>query len=59
MPDYTHGSHHLRNGDHRHTAERFGLRYEEIPGSNTLIKKILHGPRDGEFVAACPGGTTS
>ena len=41
----------------RRTAERFGLRYEEIPGSNALIKKILHGPRDDEFVVARPGET--
>jgi hypothetical protein len=43
----------------RRTAERFGLRYEEIPGSNTLIKKMLHGPRDDEFVVARPGETIS
>jgi hypothetical protein len=43
----------------RRTAERFGLRYEEIPGSNALIKKMLHGPRNDEFVVACPGETIS
>ena len=43
----------------RRTAERFGLRYEEISGSNKLIKKMLHGPRDGEFVVAHPGETIS
>jgi hypothetical protein len=43
----------------RRTAERFGLRYEEIPGSNALIKKMLHGPRDDEFVVAHPGETIS
>jgi hypothetical protein len=43
----------------RRTAERFGLRYEEIPGSNALIKKMLHGPWDDEFVVACPGETIS
>jgi hypothetical protein len=41
----------------RHTAERFGLRYEEIPGSNTLIKKLLYGPWDHDFVVARPGKT--
>jgi hypothetical protein len=41
----------------RRTAERFGLRYEEIPGSNTLIKKLLHGPWDHEFIIARPGET--
>ena len=41
----------------RCAAERFGLRYEEIPGSNTLIKKLLQGPWDNEFVIARPGET--
>ncbi len=41
----------------RHTAENFALRYEEIPGSNTLIKKLLRGPWDDEFVVAHPGET--
>jgi hypothetical protein len=41
----------------RRTAERFGLYYEEIPGSNTLIKKLLYGPWDHEFVIAHPGQT--
>jgi hypothetical protein len=43
----------------RRTAERFGLRYEEIPGSDTLIKRMLHGPWDGDFVIAYPGETIS
>jgi hypothetical protein len=43
----------------RCAAERFGLRYEEISGSNTLIKKMLHGPWDDEFVVARPGETIS
>lgn len=43
----------------RRMAERFGLRYEEIPGSNTLIKKMLYGPWDDEFVIARPGQTIS
>ena len=41
------------------TAERFGLRYEEIPGSDNLVRKILHGPWDDEFVIARPGETIS
>jgi hypothetical protein len=40
-------------------AERFGLRYEEIPGSDTLIKKMLYNPQDEEFVIARPGETIS
>ena len=43
----------------RRTAERFGLRYEEIPGSDTLVKRLLHGPWDGDFVIAHPGDTIS
>ena len=43
----------------RSTAERWGLRYEEIPGSGTLIARLLHGPWDGDFVVARPGETIS
>jgi len=43
----------------RRTAERFRLRYEEIPGSDTLVKRMLHGPWDGEFVIARPGEAIS
>ncbi len=43
----------------RRTAERFGLRYEELPGSDVLVKKMLHGPWDGDFVIARPGETIS
>ena len=39
----------------RRTAERFGLRFEEIPGSDTLVKRLLSGPWDGDFVVARPG----
>lgn len=38
-------------------AKRFDLRFEEIPGSNALIKKMLHGPWDDDFVVARPGET--
>ena len=41
----------------RRTAERFGLRYEEIPGSETLVKKMIYGPWDDDFVVARPGQT--
>ena len=41
----------------RYSAERFGLRFEEIPGSNVLIKKLLYGPWDDDFVVARPGET--
>lgn len=41
----------------RSAAERLGLRYEEIPGSDALIIKTLNGPWDGDFVVAHPGQT--
>jgi len=40
-------------------ADRFGLRYEEIPGSTALVKKMIYGPWDGDFVIARPGATIS
>ena len=43
----------------RRMAEQFGLRYEEIPGSNALIKKMIHGPWGDDFVIARPGDTIS
>lgn len=36
------------------TAERFDLRYEEIAGSTGLVKKMIHGPWDDEFVVVPP-----
>jgi hypothetical protein len=42
----------------RHTAERFGLRYEEIAGSTALVKKIINGPWDDEFVVVPPDQVT-
>ncbi len=41
----------------RRTAERFGLHYEEIPGSDALVKRMVHGPWDADFVIARPGET--
>lgn len=38
-------------------AERFGLAYEEIPGSRRLLHKLVFGPWDDEFVVAQPGST--
>jgi hypothetical protein len=43
----------------RRMAEQFGLRYEEIPGSTALVKKMLYGPWDDDFVVARPGETIS
>ncbi len=39
----------------RRTAARFGLRYEEIAGSTALLRKMLYGPWDEEFVVVSPG----
>lgn len=36
-------------------ALRFGLTYEEIPGSDFLVKKMLYGPWDKDFVVAGSG----
>ncbi len=41
----------------RQMAERFGLRYAEIPGSKRLMRKMFYGPLDQEFVVARPGET--
>ncbi len=37
------------------TAQRFGLRSEEITGSLALVKKMIFGPWDEEFVTVRPG----
>jgi len=37
------------------TADAFELRFEEIEGSQTLVKKMLYGPWDDEFVVIPPG----
>ena len=39
----------------RAMAERWGLRFEEIPGSDALVRKMLFGPWDDEFVVVPPG----
>jgi len=41
----------------RQTAEQFGLRYDEIEGSDALVKKILFGPWDEDIVVIEPGET--
>jgi hypothetical protein len=41
----------------RLVAEHFGLRYEEIPGSNDLVRKMLFGPWEEDFVVTKPGET--
>lgn len=39
----------------RNIADRFGLRYEEIEGSNAMVKKMIEGNWDDEFVVVEPG----
>jgi len=41
----------------RSLAERWSLRFEEIPGSNALVRQMLFGPWDDDFVVVPPGGT--
>jgi hypothetical protein len=52
---------HRDSPDHRaytrSMAQRFGLRYDELPGSERLIRKMLSGVPDREFVVARPGET--
>lgn len=43
----------------RNTAESFRLRFEEIEGAPALVKKMVFGPWDGEFVVVSPGETVS
>ena len=38
-------------------AERFDLRFEEIEGSSVLVRKMIFGPWDKEFVIVPPGKT--
>jgi hypothetical protein len=39
----------------RRVAERFGLRYEELEGSTAMVRKMIFGPWDDEFVVVSPG----
>lgn len=41
----------------RQTAQRFGLRYDEISGSRDLVRPLLFGPWDDRFIVVSPGGT--
>ena len=41
----------------RKTAEEFNLRFEEIDGSPALVKKMVFGPWDDEFLVVAPGET--
>jgi hypothetical protein len=49
-----------RYRDHvRALAHRWDLRFEEIPGSRTLLRKMLYGPWNGDFVVVPPGESIS
>jgi hypothetical protein len=41
----------------RRAAEEFHLRFEEIPGSDALVRKLLFGPWDEEILVVPPGRT--
>lgn len=41
----------------RKTAEQFNLRFEEIDGSPELVRKLVFGPWDDEFLVVEPGRT--
>jgi hypothetical protein len=43
----------------RSMAEQFNLDYEEIQGSDTMIKRLFSGPWDDEFVIIPPGKAVS
>jgi hypothetical protein len=41
------------------TAGKFNLNFEILPGSNSLIKKMITGPWDDEFLVVPPGRAIS
>ena len=41
----------------RDKAKEFALRFEEIEGSPALVKKMIHGPWDEDFLVVSPGQT--
>jgi hypothetical protein len=41
------------------TASKFGLQYQELQGSDVIVRKMIYGPWDEEFVVAEPGQTIS
>jgi len=43
----------------RQMARQFELRYEEIKGSNTMIKKMICGPWDRDFIVVKPNETVT
>lgn len=43
----------------RELASRYDLRFEEIYGSTSLVKKMIHGPWDEDLIIIPPGQTIS
>lgn len=43
----------------RRAAKEFNLKYDEIKGATKLIKKLINGPWDDDFVVAPPGYVVS
>jgi len=39
----------------RNIAEKFNLKFEEIPGSDCITRQLIQGPWDDRFVVAKPG----
>jgi hypothetical protein len=43
----------------RSTAQKFDLQYEEVPGSDSLLRAMLYGPWDDRLIVVPPGNTIS
>lgn len=43
----------------RLTAQQFNLNFEEVPGSNALVLKMITGPWDDDFLVVKPGDTVT
>jgi hypothetical protein len=41
----------------KNTASKFNLSFDATPGPDTLVRKMLYGPWDEEFVVLEPGKT--
>ena len=41
----------------RNTAEKFDLRFEEVPGTDDLLRRTLLGPWDEDFIVLEPGAS--
>jgi hypothetical protein len=39
----------------RNASTEFGLRFEELTGSQALVRKMIHGPWDDEILVVPPG----